>query len=131
MPHPTPLRTFHLSQCARGSDHSKPGWLQQAIHQHCSCLPACLSALCHAITELEQLQAEIAGLRAELQCLQDIRADLRNVASLSHSFTSMTESYDDIKRLLAPGANVEDIAVIKRLLAEMVLGSRCDHHNCD
>ena len=59
-----------------------------------------------------------------LQSLQDIRADLRNVASLSHSFTSMTESYDDIKRLLAPGASVEDITLIKRMLAEMVLGSR-------
>jgi hypothetical protein len=46
---------------------------------------------------MEKLQAEIAGLRAELQSLKDIRDDLRNVASLSHSFSSMTESYDDIR----------------------------------
>lgn len=46
---------------------------------------------------MEKLQAEIAGLRAELHSLKDIRDDLRNVASLSHSFSSMTESYDDIR----------------------------------
>lgn len=52
---------------------------------------------------MEKLQAEIAALRAELQSLKDIKDDLRNVATLSHSFNSMTESYDDIRRLLAPG----------------------------
>jgi hypothetical protein len=76
------------------------------------------------VAEMEKLQAEIAGLRAELQSLKDIRDDLRNVASLSHSFSSMTESYDDIRRLLDPSANVEDFTIIKRLLAEIVMGSR-------
>jgi hypothetical protein len=33
---------------------------------------------------MDKLQAEIAGLRAELQALKDIKEDLRNVASLTH-----------------------------------------------
>jgi hypothetical protein len=76
-------------------------------------------------TEMEKLQAEIAALRAELQSLQDIRSDLRDVASMTASFSSMTGSYDDMmKRLMTPGASPEDITVIKRLLAEIVMGSR-------
>lgn len=73
---------------------------------------------------MDKLQAEIAGLRAELQALQDVRDDLRNVATLTHSFTSMTESYDDMRRLLAPEADAEDRALIKRLLAEILMSSR-------
>lgn len=73
---------------------------------------------------MDKLQAEIAGLRAELQALQNIRDDLRNVATLTHSFTSMTESYDDIRRLLSHEAAEEDHALIKRLLAEILMSSR-------
>jgi hypothetical protein len=91
--------------------------------------PALPPLLAHA--ELEALHAEVAALRAELQDLQDIRADLRNVASLSHSINSMNESYDDLVRLMDPAARVEDIAVIKRLLAEIVMGSRWVQGGCE
>lgn len=74
---------------------------------------------------MEKLHAELAALRAELASLQDIRDDLRNVASVTSSFSSITGSYDEmVRRLMAPGAQLEDIAVIKRLLAEIVMGSR-------
>jgi hypothetical protein len=76
------------------------------------------------LAELESLNAEIAALRTELQALQDMRADLRNVAFLSNSINSMNESYDDLRRLMEPTARIEDLAVIKRLLAEIVMGSR-------
>jgi hypothetical protein len=77
------------------------------------------------VAETEKLHAELAALRAELAALQDIRDDLRNVASMTSSFSSITGSYDEmVRRLMTPGAQLEDIAVIKRLLAEIVMGSR-------
>jgi hypothetical protein len=76
-------------------------------------------------TEMEKLQAEIAALRAELQSLQDIRSDLRDVASMTASFSSMAGSSDDMmRRLMAPGASPDDVTVIKRLLAEIIMRSR-------
>jgi hypothetical protein len=76
-------------------------------------------------TEMEKLQAEIGALRAELQSLQAVRNDLHNVASMTASFSSMAGSSDDMmRRLMAPGASPDDVTVIKRLLAEIIMRSR-------
>lgn len=93
-------------------DHCSPGPVFALFAPHCA--------------EMEKLQAELAALRAELQSLKDIRDDLRNVATLSHSFNSMTESYDDIRRLLAPGRGDRSLrALSSHCRADFMLRTWC------
>jgi hypothetical protein len=78
------------------------------------------------LEEAARLRAEIEALRAELGQLSGLRDELRALSSLDGLRAEVSQSMDDLRNwmLAGPTASSDDLAVIKRLVAEMVLGSR-------